>query len=338
MLRNKTILVLIIAISLVVGTFGFGFAAENQYDKLNIKLSTSGTDKGVDSLAAVKFAELVKEASGGNINISVFPNCQLSGGSMPKEIELLTQGSSFEMAVLSAVVCSNLDEKFSAIQIPFTFANYDEVNEKLDGTGGKYLAKLMDSKGLVYLGGMHNGLKQITNSKHEIKTPEDIKGLKIRIPGGEIAMKALKAFGADPVAMSWSDVFTALQQKTIDGHENSFQTIDSASIYEVQKYLTVWNWSYDGYFFMANKKSWDSFSDSTKALLMEKATEAAQYGRDFLENGEAELKKKFKDAGMIITELSPEELKAFVDVVKPVKEFSIDKFGEEACSAWGLEK
>ena len=308
------------------------------YQKLKIKLSTSGTDLGVDSLAAVKFTELVKEASGGNIEVTVFPNCQLSGGSMPMNVELLAQGGHYEMAVLSASVLSNLDERFLAMSVPFTFANYEEVNEKLDGTGGEWLSRMLDAKGLVYLSGMHNGLKQITNSKREIRKPEDIRGLKIRIPGGEVGMMTFKAFGADPVAMSWSEVFTALQQGTIDGHENSYQTIDSANIYEVQKYLTEWNYSYDGYFFIANKKFWDSLNDRTKVLLQDKAVEAAQWGREYLEDGEENLKKKFKDAGMVITELSPEELQAFIDVVKPVQEYFIDKFGEEACSAWGLEK
>lgn len=308
------------------------------YEKLRIKVSTSGTDLGVDSLAAVKFAELVKEASGGNIEVTVYPNCQLSGGSMPMNVELLAQGGHYEMAVLSASVLSNLDERFLSMSVPFTFANYEEVNEKLDGTGGEWLSRMLDSKGLVYLSGMHNGLKQITNSKREIRTPEDIRGLKIRIPGGEVGMMTFKAFGADPVAMSWSEVFTALQQGTIDGHENSYQTIDSANIYEVQKYLTEWNYSYDGYFFIANKKFWDGLNDRTKVLLQDKAVEAAQWGRDYLEDGEENLKKKFKDAGMVITELSAEELQAFVDVVKPVQEYFIDKFGAEACSAWGLEK
>jgi C4-dicarboxylate transporter DctM subunit len=107
--------------------------------------------------------------------------------------------------------------------------------------------------------------------------------------------------------MSWSEVFTSLQQGTVDGQENSYQTIDSGKVFEVQKYLTQWNYSYDGYFFLANTEAWNKFSDATKALLQEKALEAALWGRKYLEDSEGTLKKKFKDAGMVITELNKDE-------------------------------
>ena len=125
------------------------------YEKLRIRVSTSGTALGVDSLAATKFSELVKEASGGNIRVDVFPSCQLSGGSMPKNVALLAQGKQYEMAVLSATVLGNLDEKYLVVGIPFTFSSYADVNARLDGTGGKWLAKMLQEKGITYLSGMH---------------------------------------------------------------------------------------------------------------------------------------------------------------------------------------
>jgi C4-dicarboxylate transporter DctM subunit len=321
-----------------LGNTSTAYAASDEYDKITLKLSTSGTDLGVDSLAAKKFGELLEEASGGRVKVRVFPNAQLAGGSMPKNISLLAQGGPFEMAVLSATVLGNLDEKFLTVGVPFTFANYAEVNERIDGTGGKWLKEMLDPKGIVYLSGMHNGLKQITNGKREIKTPDDLKGLKIRIPGGEVGIRTFKEFGADPVAMSWSEVFTALQQGTVDGQENSYQTIDSGKVFEVQKYLTQWNYSYDGYFFLINKKDWGKLSEPTQKLIEEKAIEAALWGRKYLEDGELAIKKKFQDSGMTITELSKEELQVFIDKVKPVQEYFIDKFGADACAAWGLEK
>lgn len=338
MLRNKTISILILAISLFIVTFSFGYTTEEQYEKLNIKFHCSGSDLGVDALAAYKFAESAKEASNGNINVTVYPNCQLSGGSMPKAIELFTLGTTFEMAILSNTVAANLDPRFQIQQIPLVFKDYDTYYEKLDSTGGDQIAKLLDAQGIVFLSGMSSGLKQITNSKREIRTAEDVKGLKIRIPGGEIDMRSFRALRADPVALNFGELYTALQQKTVDGQQNSFQTIDSIHLYEVQKYLTVLNWSIDSYFFMANKERWNSFNDSTKTLLREKAIEAAQYGRDLVTNTEEELKKKFKDKGVIISELTPEEVKSFADVWKPVQVYFIDKFGEEECAAWGIEK
>ncbi len=308
------------------------------YEKWNLKLSTSGTEKGVDAITAKHFAKLVEEASDGNIKIQVYPNCQLAGGSMPKSIELLVAGGNYELAVFSGSVLGNIDEKFLTHSIPFMFSSYDEASKMMDSTGGEYYTKLMKDKGLVYLTGIHNGLRQLTNNKMAIKSPEDLKGLKIRVPSGEVYMKTLEEFGADPIAMNWSEVFTALQQGTIDGHENGYQTIDSAKIAEVQKQMTEWNWSYDGYWLMANSKDWSKFSEKTQKLLMEKAVEAGIYGREYLETAEKEIKKDFmENQGVTITELTPEELADFKKDARPVQEYFIEKFGKEATTAWGLQ-
>lgn len=306
------------------------------YPKLNLKISCSGTDLGIDAIVANHMAEQVKTASGGNIQITVFPNAQLAGGNQAKTPELLAQGGSYELAFCSGANLSSLSEKFQTHQVPFLFPNYAAASEKLDTTGGAYYKKLLAEKGILYLGGMHNGLRQLTNSKREIKTPEDIKGLKIRIPSGEVGMKTFAAFGADPVAMNWSEVFTALQQGTVDGQENGYQTTASANLHEVQRYLTEWNWQYDGWFLIANQKSWDGFDAATQKLLSEQATEACKYGRSWLEEQEVQIKKQFKDYGVVITELTPEQLKAFVDVTVPLKSYFVEKYGEEACKAWGV--
>lgn len=310
---------------------------ESKYEKLKLRMSTSGTEQGVDAIAGKYMANKVKELSGGNIVIEVYPNAQLTGGNQAKGPEVLAQGGSFELGCFSGANLTSLDEKFQTHQIPFTFSSYAEATEKMEGTGGKYYAKLLDQKGIVFLAGMHNGLRQLTNSKREIKTPEDLKGLKIRIPAGEVGMRFFKTVGADPVAINWSEVFTALQQGTVDGQENGYQTLYSANLHEVQKYLTEWNWQYDGWFFVANKKNWESFSQATRDLLLQCAKDAAKYGREYLENQEKEIKKALVEKhGVKITELTPEQLQAFKDAAKPVREYFINKYGQEACTAWGV--
>lgn len=312
---------------------------ETSYPKLNLKISTSGTDQGIDALAATHFAELVKDASGGQITVTVYPNCQLAGGSMPKAIELLLAGGSYEMAVFSGSVLGNIDEKFLTHSVPFIFESYAEASSYMDGTGGEYYAQLMDEKGLVYMSGMHNGLRQLTNGSKAIDDPADLAGLKIRVPSGEVYMKTLQdSFGADAVAMNWSEVFTALQQNTLDGHENGYQTINSANIQEVQKYITEWNWSYDGYWFMANQKDWGKFDEATQQLLLDCSQEAAIWGRNKLESDEVEIKQDFIDNyGVTITELSDTQREAFVSAARPTQEYFIEKFGADVCAAWGLE-
>ena len=221
---------------------------------------------------------------------------------MPKALELLIVGGNYELAVFSGSVLGNIDARFLTHSVPFIFSSYAEAIAKMDSTGGEYYTNLMKEKGLVYLAGIHNGLRQLTNNKKEIRTPEDLKGLKIRVPSGEVYMKTLREFGADPIAMNWSEVFTALQQGTIDGHENGYQTIDSAKIYEVQKFITEWNWSYDGYWLMANSKDWSKFSEKTQKLLLEKAKEARVY-EQYLENAEKEIKKDFVKTEELLSQI-----------------------------------
>ena len=313
-------------------------SSEGGYAKRTIKISTSGNDQGIDALAAKHFGELVNEASGGAITVEVYPNCRLAGGDMSKLIELLIAGGNYEMMAGSGSVLGNVDAKFLTHTIPFLFESYDDAASYLDSTGGEYYAKLMAEKGMVYMAGEYNGLRQLTTGKKQITSPADLAGLRIRVPSGEVYMRTLTDMGADPVAMNWSETFTALQQGTLDGHENGYQTISSANIQEVQKYITEWNWSFDGYWFVANQKDWDKLDADTQALLMEKAQEAALWGRNKLVEDEKVIKQDFIDKyGVTITELTPEQRQAFVDAARPAQEYFIEKFGEEACAAWGLK-
>lgn len=312
--------------------------SDSPYEKTTIRISTSGQDQGIDALAAKHFGELVEEATDGVIKVEVYPNCQLAGGDMSKLIELLVTGGNYEMMVGSGSVLGNVDERFLTHTIPFLFSSYDEAASYMDGTGGEFYADMMAEKGMVYMSGMYNGLRQLTTKDKVVTSPSDLSTLRIRVPSGEVYMKTLTEFGADPVAINWSETFTALQQGTLDGHENGYQTIASANIQEVQKCITEWNWSFDGYWFVANQKDWDKFNEATQTLLMEKAQEAAQWGRDKLVADEIEIRKDFtENYGVTITELTDEQRQVFVDAARPVQEYFIEKFGADVCAAWGLE-
>lgn len=308
---------------------------EMEYPKVTLKMTVNGTDIATDTKTAQKFSELVSEASGGNVTIKVYANDQLAGGNMTKGVEMITQGSTDLAAYATSVICV-LDEKLLVGTIPWIFDNYTQARETIDSTGSSYYEKILANKGITYMGSVHNGFRQISNSKHAVKTPEDVKGLKIRVPGGEVYLDFFKSFGADPVAMSWGEVFTALQQGTIDGQENGLSVTNSANVYEIQKYMTIWNYTYENYLFVANSKKFESLTSETQALLREKALEACEWGRDLVEEQEEELKQKFKDAGVEITELTEEELIPFKEVVAPLQEKFKQKYGEEACTAFGL--
>ena len=313
-----------------------GERKEGEYQKIKLVMSVNGTNIATDTKVAMKFAELVSEESGGNITVDVFPNDQLAGGNASKGIEMIADGA-VDLAAYAAGVMAVMDEHLLIATIPWTFNNYQEAREIIDTTGGAYYKKLLEAQGMTYLASAHNGFRQITNGKHAVKTPEDVAGLKIRVPGGEVYFKFWKAFGADPVAMSWSEAFTAIQQGTIDGQENGFSVTNSAKVNEIQQYMTVWNYTYENYLFVANTKIFDSLEPKTQELIRVKAKEACEWGRDLVENDEENLKQKFIKGDMEVITLTPEQLKPFQDKVQGVRKELTEKYGEEACTAFRMK-
>lgn len=311
-------------------------ASSDEYQQIELVMAVNGTDIQIDTKVAKKFAELVEEESGGNVTVAVFPNDQLAGGNSTKGIEMIAVGG-VDLAAYATSVLSVLDGQMSIATIPWSFDNYEQARTVIDETGGDYYAKVLAEKGITYLGSFHNGFRQISNSKHEVRTPEDVAGLKIRVPGSEVYMDFFRELKADPIAMSWSEVFTAIQQGTIDGQENGVSITDSAKMYEVQDYMTLWNYTYENDLFVANTEIWDSLEPKTQELLREKAVEACNWGRDQVELEEAEIVQKFRDGGMKVTELTAEELEAFKEAVQPVREKFMEKYGEEACTAFQIK-
>lgn len=311
-------------------------ARSSTYHKVNLSMAVNGTDTQIDSLVANYFAELVHERSEGNITIDVFPNDTLAGGNSTKGIEYIATGGS-DLGAYATSVLANLEPKISVATIPWSFTSYQDAREIIDSTGGDYYAQVLKPKGITYLGSFHNGFRQLTNSKRAVTRPEDLKGLKIRVPGSAVYMNVFDALGANPTAMSWSEVFTAIQQGTIDGQENGCSITKSAKMDEIQSYMTIWNYSYENDLFIANTRIWESLDSDTQKLLKECAAEACNWGRDHLEAEEEQLIQGFRDAGMQVDVLTEEQLAAFQEAITDVIADLRDVYGEEACNAFGIE-
>ena len=309
--------------------------AEGEYQKVKLIMTVNGTNIATDTKTALKFAELVSEASNGNVVIDVFPNDQLAGGNATKGIEMIADGA-VDLAAYASCTMSVLDENLLVGTIPWVFDNYQQARAVLDTTGGQYYAKILKPQGITYLASAHNGFRQITNSKRAVKNPSDVEGLKIRIPAGEVYINFFKSFGADPVAMSWSEAFTAIQQGTIDGQENGFSVTNSAKVDEIQKYMTVWNYTYENYMFVANTEVFENLEPKTQELLREKVLEACEWGRNMVENDEDKIKAKFIEEGMEVTVLDSEQLKPFKAKVQPMTDNLKKKYGPEACEAFQI--
>ncbi|MCI9487379.1 MAG: DctP family TRAP transporter solute-binding subunit [Lachnospiraceae bacterium] len=333
--------VLLGAALLAGGLSGCGGSKEtgadgSAYEKVNLSMAVNGTDTQMDSLVANHFAELVMERSGGNVVIDVFPNDTLAGGNSTKGVEYIAVGGS-DLGAYATSVLANLEPKISVATLPWSFSSYQEARQVIDSTGGEYYAELLKDKGITYLGSFHNGFRQLTNSKHPVTKPEDLKNLKIRVPGSAVYMNVFRALGASPTSMSWSEVFTAIQQGTIGGQENGCSITKSAKMDEIQDYMTIWNYSYENNLFVANTKIWESLPENTRELLSECAVEACNWGRDQLEADEDRLIQEFRDSGMQVEVLTEEQLALFKEAVADVTEELKEDYGEAACAAFGIE-
>ena len=309
--------------------------SEDGYQVIELTMAVNGTDNQIDARVGDYFAQLVEERSGGNVTVAVFPNDQLANGNASRGIEMIASGS-VDLAAYATCTLAVVDEKLPVATIPWIFDDYAQAREIIDTTGGAYYAERLALKNMTYLGSFHNGFRQITNSKHEVSEPADMEDLKIRVPGSVVYMGFFRALGADPTSMNWSEVFTAIQQGTIDGQENGVSITSTSKMQEVQDYLTMWNYSYENDLFVANTEVWESLEPETRDLLQECATEACEWGRDTLEAEEAEILEEFEAAGMTITYLSVEEQAALAEAIAGFMVEMIDYFGADACAAFGI--
>ncbi len=310
--------------------------ASSEYDSINLTMAVNGTDTQIDTQVANHFKELVEEASGGAITVDVFPNDQLAGGNAAKGGEMIADGST-DLAAYATSVLSALDEKLSIGTVPWLFDSYTEAREVIDSTGLAYYDKLLQQQGIKAIGSFHNGFRQLTNNVRPVTTPEDLKGLTIRVPGSEVYMEFFRAFGADPTSLNWSEVFTSLQQGAIDGQENGVSITATSGLVEVQDYMTIWNYTYENDLFLVNLDLWNSLNEATQQLLSEKAVEACNWGRDQVEAEQDELIAEFEAEGMQVDILTEEQLEPFKAVVADLCQSFYEKYGEEACTAFGVE-
>lgn len=303
---------------LLAGCGGKKEAAQTQSNQSNEKIvakfshvTTPETPKG---LAAQKFADLVKERTNGRMEIRVYPSSQLYGDK--DEFEAL-QANNVQFIAPSAGKLISFDQRFQIGDMPFLFKDNRGAARFWDSEAGRKLLKSLESQGMVGLTAWPNGMRQFMNSKKELKTPEDFKGLKFRIPAGGVLVDIFQALGAGTANIPFSDVYTALQQKVVDGTIATFDNIENEKYAEVLNYLTVANVNNLSYIVIANKKFWDGLPADIREIVAQCMKEATEYERQLAdrldEESMAKLKQKIK-----VYELTPEERRAFVEAMQPV--------------------
>lgn len=319
-------------------TGGDDTANDSGYESMNIMLTCNGqSDAANDCIGANLFKQYIEEESDGAITVTVYNNDQLAGGDMTKGLELVVNGT-VQIDIHSTSIISNLDNRLLVSCLPWTFADYAAAEAAFFGEGGEFVASVLAEKGLTYLGALHNGFKCMTSSKKQITSPADLVGQKIRTPGGDLWNGFWAALGASPQAMSWAEVYTAMQQGTIDGHDNSPSTINSANVQEVQEFITVSNHTYEAFTWTANTAWFEGLNAETQELIKSCAEKACKDANDQIEASMEEILSTWEAGGFNkIYRLSAEEVDVFKAAVADVTNEFKGIYGADACAAFNIQ-
>ena len=264
--------------------------------------------------ASVKFADIVKEKSGGKMLVQVAPAAQLGD-----DVPILTSLRSgvVDFAANSQGSISSVVPEYSAFGMPFLFPTLQDAWKVLDGPAGQELAKISAEKGLIVLGYWDNGIRHVSNKLRPIKTPADMKGLKVRTPPDPATIDIMKALGAEPEQIKFSELYVALQQGVVDGQENPLMNIYSSKLYEVQKYISFTAHKYEMTPFVMSKRTYDRLSEADRKIIREAAAEATALNRPLSLESDQKLIGELKAKGV---ELNNVDLAPFNAATQSVTE------------------
>ena len=296
----------------------FGSVAQAQ-DK-TFKLALQNPKGHPLEVGASKFAELVAAKSGGKLKVNIFPGGTL-GGDAPNVSA--AQGGTLELVLLNSGILASQVKDFEVYDFPFMFANAKEADAVVDGPFGQKLHAKLADKGLIGLAYFELGFRDLTNSKRPVNAVDDIAGLKLRVIPNAINIDWVKALGANPTPLAFPELYSALEQKAVDGQENPLSVILANKFFEVQKHLAITHHQYNPQSLIFSKKVWDGLSADEKKVLQDAAVEAAAYQRQVNRDKAAGDLEALKKAGMQVTELSVAEQAKLREKLKPV----IDKHG-----------
>lgn len=299
-------------------------AAQDVQTRL-IRFGYGLNEDSVQGRAVRKFAEDVEKASGGKMKVRAIGAAALGPDT---QMQNALVGGAQEMMVGSTATLVGTIKEFGIWDTPFLFNNEKEADAVLDGPAGEKMLGMLPDKGLIGLVYWENGFRNLTNSRRQLSSAEDIEGLKVRVMQNEVALGTFQAVGANAVPMAFSELFTALETKAVDGQENPFTTILSSKFYEVQNYLTVTNHMYSPWIVLVSKKWWDTLSADEQKILKDAAVASRDFERKDNRETSAKALDDLKKAGMDVAVLPDTEIAKFREKSKGVAEKVIASVGQ----------
>ncbi len=292
---------------------GAAFAAEKT---VTLKFANVTSQSAKD--AGKVFKDVAEKESEGSLVINLFPDNQLG------DDRVVVETTVFGDIDISASSTSPLATMFPDLYVfdtPFLFLNSSQAYSALDGKAGQAILKGMEKKGLKGLTYWENGFRNFTDNKVAAKRPEDVKGMKIRTMENEVHLAAWTAFGANPTPMAFTELFTALQQGTVDGQENPLGIIDGNKFQEVQKYVSLTQHVYTPYIVVMNLDKYNKLSDKQKAAIEKATKESTEFQRKQSQKYEGQILDKLRKGGTVVTELSDDDKAAWQKRVVDAKVF-----------------
>jgi C4-dicarboxylate-binding protein DctP len=281
-----------------------------------IKFSHVVAENTPKGQGALKFKELAEKKLPGKVQVQVFPSSQLFGDA--KELEALLLGD-VQFIAPSLSKFDRYTKQLQVYDLPFLFDNVEAVDRFQAGPVGQKLLTSMTSKNLRGIAYWHNGMKELSTNKPQLRRPEDVKGLKFRIQASDVLEAQFRAVGANPQKMAFSEVYQALQTGVVDGQENTWSNIYSQKFHEVQQTVAVTNHGVIDYMVVTNAKWWDGLPADVRNGLIDAMKEATAYSNKLAEDLNQQDRKKIVDAGKAkIQELSKEDTAAWKKAMQPV--------------------
>lgn len=270
-----------------------------------------------------EFARLVDERTGGEVQVTIYPSDQL-GGQM-QLVEGTFLGTN-DMVLTSDAVLSNFVPEVGVINLPFLFRDYDHVRAVLDGSIGDQLGEAVEGQGAILVGWWENGFRHVTNSRGPVENPEDLAGMKIRVPEGPVFVDTFNQLGASATPVAFSELYSALQLGVVDGQENPPAHILTQRFYEVQDYASRTGHIYLSSPVLISSSAYGRLTEDQQQILLETGKELASFHTNLVREEEAAQWEEIEAAGMAVNDVDPE---AFVEATAPVIEKYGDVFGAE---------
>lgn len=312
---------LALPVCLVIGSVQMAPAQE-----IELKLAWTSADSPTDpyAIGAHAFKDAIEERLPDRVSVALFPNRQL--GDEKEMVEGLQFGT-IEMAIITNAVVANFEPSFQVVDLPFLFADAKQAHEVLDGPIGETLAANLEDENVVLLGSMEGGFRNMINNVKPVDEPADVVGVKYRTMQNPVFIEMFQSLGGNAVPMAWGEVFTAMQQGTIDGLEIPAAVVNGNKFYEVTRYLSLTRHTYSAIHLLISKQRFESYPEDVQEAIREAGRVAVARQRETVAENERRVLEELEAAGMEINEVS--DVAPFRQAVAPVYDEFRSSIGDE---------